>query len=318
MHHGVSSGSRRRFRLHGRRAAPHPGRATPRSRSCTSTADTQRGRGRGGAVPESARRLRAPPVLAARRRGLGRSRPRVLPRCRTARARRCCPTCSTTSVTPSTSVPTSGCRPTCTRAGTASRTTRPSSSIVSRTGSSSCTATRSPTHTHVAAPGCYPTAVSLACAPLVALDLVEPRIVADAVSGVSGAGRGLKTTSLFSEANENVSAYGLLTHRHTAEMEQTPHEGRRPRRERALHAAPRPDRRAGSSRRVTHARRRRVCRPRGCSSTTASSMRTIRASSSSTSRREPRQPTAPTSRTSRCASTPAPTPWSRSRRRTIS
>jgi N-acetyl-gamma-glutamyl-phosphate reductase len=75
-------------------------------------------------------------------------------------------------------------------------------------------------HTHVASPGCYPTAVSLACAPLVALELVEPRIIADAVSGVSGAGRALKTTSLFSEANENVSAYGLLTHRHTAEMEQ--------------------------------------------------------------------------------------------------
>jgi N-acetyl-gamma-glutamyl-phosphate reductase len=75
-------------------------------------------------------------------------------------------------------------------------------------------------HAHVAAPGCYPTAVSLACAPLLALGLVEPRVIADAVSGVSGAGRGLKTTSLFSEANENVSAYGLLTHRHTAEMEQ--------------------------------------------------------------------------------------------------
>ena len=76
------------------------------------------------------------------------------------------------------------------------------------------------THTHVASPGCYPTAVSLACAPLLALGLVEPRVIADAVSGTSGAGRGLKTTSLFAEANENVSAYGLLTHRHTAEMEQ--------------------------------------------------------------------------------------------------
>jgi N-acetyl-gamma-glutamyl-phosphate reductase len=76
------------------------------------------------------------------------------------------------------------------------------------------------THAHIAAPGCYPTAVSLACAPLLALGLVEPHIIADAVSGVSGAGRGLKVTSLFSEANENVSAYGLLTHRHTAEMEQ--------------------------------------------------------------------------------------------------
>ncbi|HEX5614942.1 MAG TPA: Asd/ArgC dimerization domain-containing protein, partial [Acidimicrobiia bacterium] len=44
-------------------------------------------------------------------------------------------------------------------------------------------------------------------------------IVADAVSGVSGRGRGLSAPSLFSEANESVSAYGLLTHRHTAEME---------------------------------------------------------------------------------------------------
>jgi N-acetyl-gamma-glutamyl-phosphate reductase len=76
------------------------------------------------------------------------------------------------------------------------------------------------THTHVASPGCYPTAVSLACAPLFAFGLVEPHIIADAMSGLSGAGRGLKTNSLFSEANENVSAYGLLTHRHTAEMEQ--------------------------------------------------------------------------------------------------
>ncbi|MGQ0824945.1 MAG: N-acetyl-gamma-glutamyl-phosphate reductase [Actinomycetota bacterium] len=74
---------------------------------------------------------------------------------------------------------------------------------------------------HVAVPGCYPTAVSIALAPLVARGLVETRgIVANAMSGVSGAGRALKATSLFSEANENVSAYGLLTHRHTAEMEQ--------------------------------------------------------------------------------------------------
>jgi N-acetyl-gamma-glutamyl-phosphate reductase len=74
---------------------------------------------------------------------------------------------------------------------------------------------------HIAVPGCYPTAVSLALAPLVAKKLVERNgIIANAVSGISGAGRAAKTTSLFSEANENVSAYGLLTHRHTAEMEQ--------------------------------------------------------------------------------------------------
>jgi N-acetyl-gamma-glutamyl-phosphate reductase len=76
--------------------------------------------------------------------------------------------------------------------------------------------------THAANPGCYATAVSLALAPLLAGHLVEPQgIVADAASGVSGAGRKLKTTSLFSEADEDVSAYSLLTHFHTAEMQET-------------------------------------------------------------------------------------------------
>ncbi|MEX2100751.1 MAG: N-acetyl-gamma-glutamyl-phosphate reductase [Acidimicrobiia bacterium] len=73
---------------------------------------------------------------------------------------------------------------------------------------------------HVAAPGCYPTTAALALAPLLSTGLVEPSgIVVDAASGVSGAGRGLKTTSLFAEVDENVVAYGLLTHRHTGEME---------------------------------------------------------------------------------------------------
>jgi N-acetyl-gamma-glutamyl-phosphate reductase len=73
---------------------------------------------------------------------------------------------------------------------------------------------------HVASPGCYPTAASIALAPLVGAGFVEPTgIVVNAMSGVSGRGRGLSTISLFSEANENAAAYGLLTHRHTAEME---------------------------------------------------------------------------------------------------
>lgn len=73
---------------------------------------------------------------------------------------------------------------------------------------------------HAAAPGCYPTAAALALAPLFADGLVEPQgVVVDAVSGVSGRGRGLAAPSLFSEANENVSPYGLLTHRHTGEIE---------------------------------------------------------------------------------------------------
>ncbi|MGZ6887880.1 MAG: N-acetyl-gamma-glutamyl-phosphate reductase [Acidimicrobiia bacterium] len=76
-------------------------------------------------------------------------------------------------------------------------------------------------HRHAAVPGCYPTAASLALAPLVAHGLVAPEVVVDAMSGVSGAGRGLKVSSHFSEADESVSAYGLLTHRHTAEIEQT-------------------------------------------------------------------------------------------------
>src|ERR1700716_342443 len=73
---------------------------------------------------------------------------------------------------------------------------------------------------HVASPGCYPTTASLALAPLLAAGLVESSgIVVDAVSGVSGAGGGLKATSLFAAVSDNVNAYGLLTHRHTAEME---------------------------------------------------------------------------------------------------
>jgi N-acetyl-gamma-glutamyl-phosphate reductase len=75
-------------------------------------------------------------------------------------------------------------------------------------------------HDHVANPGCYPTAAILALAPLVAGGLIEPTgVIVDAASGISGRGRGLSVPSLYSEANENVAAYGLLTHRHTAEME---------------------------------------------------------------------------------------------------
>ena len=73
---------------------------------------------------------------------------------------------------------------------------------------------------HVAAPGCYPTVSSLTLAPLLADGLVAREgILVDAMSGVSGAGRGAKVTSLFSEVDETIATYGLLTHRHTAEME---------------------------------------------------------------------------------------------------
>ena len=73
----------------------------------------------------------------------------------------------------------------------------------------------------VAAAGCYPTAAALALAPLVASGVVEPApVIVDAASGVSGAGRAPKPTTHFSAANEDFSAYGLLDHRHTPEIEQ--------------------------------------------------------------------------------------------------
>jgi N-acetyl-gamma-glutamyl-phosphate reductase len=73
----------------------------------------------------------------------------------------------------------------------------------------------------VAAPGCYPTAAALAVAPLVASGTIEPQgVVVDAASGVSGAGRSLEHTTHFSTVNEDFTAYGLLDHRHTPEIEQ--------------------------------------------------------------------------------------------------
>jgi N-acetyl-gamma-glutamyl-phosphate reductase len=74
----------------------------------------------------------------------------------------------------------------------------------------------------VAAPGCYPTAAALALAPLAAAGAIETTgVVVDAASGVSGAGRALKHGTHFGTANEDFTAYGLLDHRHTPEMEQS-------------------------------------------------------------------------------------------------
>lgn len=73
----------------------------------------------------------------------------------------------------------------------------------------------------VAAPGCYVTAATLALAPLVKAGAVSPEgIVVDAASGVSGAGRKLAESTQFCTVDEDFTAYGLLKHRHTPEMEQ--------------------------------------------------------------------------------------------------
>jgi N-acetyl-gamma-glutamyl-phosphate reductase len=70
----------------------------------------------------------------------------------------------------------------------------------------------------VAAAGCYPTSAILALRPL--LGLIDPETInVSAASGVSGAGKALKEETHFSTVDENFSAYGLLNHRHTAEME---------------------------------------------------------------------------------------------------
>ena len=72
----------------------------------------------------------------------------------------------------------------------------------------------------MANPGCYPTCSILALAPAVAAGIIEPDIVIDAKSGVSGAGRTLKLGSLFSEVDEDVTAYSLDGHRHLPEIVQ--------------------------------------------------------------------------------------------------
>ena len=73
----------------------------------------------------------------------------------------------------------------------------------------------------VAAAGCYVTASSLALAPLVRSGAVEASgVVVDAYSGVSGAGRAAKANLHFCTVDEDLTAYGLLTHRHTPEIEQ--------------------------------------------------------------------------------------------------
>ena len=73
----------------------------------------------------------------------------------------------------------------------------------------------------VACPGCYPTAVLIALVPLVRAGLIDAHdLVIDAKSGVTGAGRGLKQNTLFSEAGEGLSPYSVASHRHTAEIDQ--------------------------------------------------------------------------------------------------
>ena len=73
----------------------------------------------------------------------------------------------------------------------------------------------------IATPGCYVTAASLALQPLVKAGVIDPvGVIVDAASGVSGAGRAAKHSNSFNTVDEDFTAYGLLDHRHTPEIEQ--------------------------------------------------------------------------------------------------
>jgi N-acetyl-gamma-glutamyl-phosphate reductase len=74
----------------------------------------------------------------------------------------------------------------------------------------------------VACPGCYPTATVLAAYPAIKAGLVTPgsRVIVDAKSGVSGAGRTATATTHYVSANESVAPYAVTTHRHTPEISQ--------------------------------------------------------------------------------------------------
>ncbi|MSQ44957.1 MAG: N-acetyl-gamma-glutamyl-phosphate reductase [Nitrosomonadaceae bacterium] len=73
----------------------------------------------------------------------------------------------------------------------------------------------------VANPGCYPTAVQLGFLPLIESGIVDMNhLIADAKSGVSGAGRKAEVNTLFSEASDNFKAYGVPGHRHLPEIRQ--------------------------------------------------------------------------------------------------
>ena len=73
----------------------------------------------------------------------------------------------------------------------------------------------------IASPGCYPTSIILPLVPLLRARLIKPEsIIANSLSGVSGAGRKAELDYLFVECNESVRPYGVPKHRHLSEIEQ--------------------------------------------------------------------------------------------------
>ena len=73
---------------------------------------------------------------------------------------------------------------------------------------------------YIALPGCFPTSTLLALAPALNNKLINPPLIVDSKTGVSGAGRKLSLNTHFSEINENVKAYSVFGHRHLSEIVQ--------------------------------------------------------------------------------------------------
>lgn len=74
----------------------------------------------------------------------------------------------------------------------------------------------------IANPGCYPTSAALPLMPLLKAGAILPGgIIIDSKSGVTGAGRSVKQSNLFTEINDGLSVYGVAAHRHTPEIEQS-------------------------------------------------------------------------------------------------
>lgn len=72
---------------------------------------------------------------------------------------------------------------------------------------------------HIANPGCYPTATLLALVPFARAGVIDTPVIVDALSGYSGAGRGLADHLSFASASAGAGAYGTVAHRHIPEME---------------------------------------------------------------------------------------------------
>ena len=90
---------------------------------------------------------------------------------------------------------------------------------------------RDPKARLIANPGCYPTAIQLGFLPLVEAGVVDlEHLIADAKSGVSGAGRKAELSLMFSEASDNFTAYNVPGHRHRPEIRESLAQAREARR----------------------------------------------------------------------------------------